>query len=68
MIDFIKRLEDESEELDLKLEKLSLFILDKKFANLSEEHQKLLLSQQGVMARYLNILNDRLCLLRKGKK
>jgi len=68
MSDFIKRLENELNELNEKLDKLTVFIGTGNFDKLSVQHQKLLLSQQSTMARYSNILSDRLNLSKEEDK
>jgi len=67
MSDYIKRIENEKIELDYKLDALCVFINTDTFDKLESEHQKLLLAQQGTMARYSRILEDRLNLI-KGEK
>lgn len=68
MNDYIKRIENEKIALDDKLDNLSAFINTNKFDNLERKQQKLLLSQQGIMASYSSILRDRLDLIKKETK
>ena len=59
-MDHIDRMKAEYEELDGRLNDLSVFLHTNTFNGLSEESQWLLVEQHKCMKRYRNILNLRL--------
>lgn len=59
MSDFVARLFDEHDQLRLKVDKLSEFILSEKFDKLPEVDRDDLRSQLRHMKAYLKILNRR---------
>ena len=58
--DFIKRLEDEEDELNDKLIKLDSFMNSSGFTNIPYIQQTLLIIQLDAMRTYLTVLNARL--------
>lgn len=64
---FLDRLHIEQSDLADKLEKLCAFVRSPKFEEtIKDEHQrKLLLEQSNYMAEYLNVLNQRIKLLKE---
>lgn len=61
MQDYQQRVHDELTELNIKRDKLRKFIQDqKKFNELANEEQSLLLGQQQLMTQYADILNRRI--------
>lgn len=58
--DFVKRLEEETAELQSKLEKLVIYLDSDKVENLPEKQQILLTLQANTMTTYLGILTLRL--------
>lgn len=55
-----KRLIKERDELQSRLDRLSVFIVGFSFANLDQRTKSLLRIQQGLMQDYLAVLNMRL--------
>lgn len=64
MEDFIKRIQEEKTELDIKIEKLKSFMGSTKFKEISELNQELLSVQLIFMDGYTAVLNSRLNLLK----
>lgn len=63
MNDLIIKLQKEQNDLELKLNKLNLFIKSNDFESLDDTHKDLLKSQAGVMAEYMSILSYRIQLI-----
>lgn len=61
-----KRLVKERDEVQERLERLSVFIVGFSFAELDQRTKSLLRIQQGLMEDYLAVLNMRLELLERG--
>lgn len=61
-----KRLVKERDEVQERLERLSVFIVGFSFAELDQRTKSLLRIQQGLMEDYLAVLNLRLELLERG--
>lgn len=59
-MDFVERLKNERDELEIKIEKLSEFRQTKKFKSLSQIQKSLLKSQEYTMLAYDVILCERL--------
>ena len=57
---FILRLEEESSDLEAKLEKIIAFMDSDKFDSLSDEEQSDIENQYSAMSIYLDILNKRI--------
>lgn len=65
--EFVKRLEEEVQDLDQKLEKLLHFMQSKDYINLTDVERFLLEEQFNSMKRYLTIIRVRLSLYEKSK-
>jgi hypothetical protein len=63
MSDFKNRLEIEKQELDEKIEKLTIFVVSPNFDKIDIKQQELLDKQLPVMCEYRDILTERLALL-----
>jgi hypothetical protein len=63
MSDFKSRLEVEKQELDEKIEKLTLFVIGESFDKIDKRQQGLLNTQLPIMRNYSAVLRDRLALL-----
>lgn len=61
-----KRLVKERDEVQERLERLSVFIVGFSFAELDQRTKSLLCIQQGLMEDYLAVLNMRLERLERG--
>lgn len=61
-----ERLVKERDEVQERLERLSVFIVGFSFAELDQRTKSLLRIQQGLMEDYLAVLNIRLELLERG--
>ena len=66
MSDFIKRLEIEIAELEVKISKLESFLTTPTFGELAKVDQILLQSQLEIMEEYSRILNARYARLTRG--
>lgn len=64
MEDYIKRLEQERDDLETKYFSLGIFIDTEIFNSLPDEEKILLGEQYGAMGEYLDILNSRLDLVK----
>lgn len=64
MNEILRRLKEETEALELKMEKLNDFLDTEKFSNLSKMDRYLLAAQLGSMTTYFTILTARIDLLK----
>lgn len=67
MNEYHKKVMDEANELDIKLEKLRKFLLTPEFQNLSHHHKSLLRIQENAMTTYFEVLSERIDLFNKEK-
>ena len=66
-VDFIDRVKEELNQLEIKKQKLTEFIASEKFSTLSDIHKFLLKKQLDVQILYIDILKQRLKLFETDK-
>ena len=66
-VDFIDRVKEELNQLEIKKQKLSEFIKSEEFIKLSDTHKFLLKKQLDVQILYIDILKQRLKLFEFDK-
>lgn len=64
-VDFIDRVKEELNQLEIKKQKLSEFITSEEFIKISDTHKFLLKKQLEVQILYIDILKQRLKLFEK---